>query len=179
MIFILSAEMSLTDVFLVKIKIVSQITLPPARPPDAQCVSDKEAARGHLSQAEGSNNSDRGSSLPGLAWEGGVECTGADSWTCYRKDSLLPFPAHHHLHCQGRVLGRKQMHHALGSGFAKMVLVSDEQTIYVPRDINTETVSSSYWTHETSLPTTPNKSDLYVSGRHRGETQERTQRVTV
>lgn len=83
MIFILSAEMSLTDVFLVKIKIVSRITLPPAMPPDAQRVSDKEAARGHLSQAAGSNNSGRGSSLHGLASEGGptqrAEGTGADS----------------------------------------------------------------------------------------------------
>lgn len=42
-IFILSAEMNPADVFLVKIKIVSPIRLPPAMLPDAQRVSDKEA----------------------------------------------------------------------------------------------------------------------------------------
>lgn len=59
--------MSLTDVFLVKIKIRSPIPLPLAMPPDAQRVSDKEAPRGHLSQAVGSNNAGQGSSLQGLA----------------------------------------------------------------------------------------------------------------
>lgn len=33
--------MNLTDVFLVKIKIVSPIMLPPVMPPDAQRMSDK------------------------------------------------------------------------------------------------------------------------------------------
>lgn len=43
MILILSAELNLTDVFLVKIKIVSPILLPMMMPPDAQHVSEKEA----------------------------------------------------------------------------------------------------------------------------------------
>lgn len=54
--------MNLTDVFLVKIKIVRPIMLPRAMPPDAQRVYDKEEPTGHLSQAVGSNNS-----LPALA----------------------------------------------------------------------------------------------------------------
>lgn len=62
MIFILSAEMNLADVFLVKIKIVRPIMLPLAMLPDVQRVSDKEAPTGHLSPAVGSNNS-----LPELA----------------------------------------------------------------------------------------------------------------
>lgn len=65
MIFFPSGEMNPTDVFLVKIKIVRRIMLPQAMPPDAQCVYDKEAPTGHLSQAVGSNDS-----LPVLAWGG-------------------------------------------------------------------------------------------------------------
>lgn len=59
--------MNLTDVFLVKIKIVSPIMLPPVMTPDAQRVSDKEAPSSHLSLAAGSNNS-----LPGLPERGAL-----------------------------------------------------------------------------------------------------------
>lgn len=49
--------MNVTDVFLVKIKIESPLTLPPVTPPDAQRASDREAPSSHLSLAVGSNNS--------------------------------------------------------------------------------------------------------------------------
>lgn len=82
MIFILSAEMNLTDVFLVKIKILSPIMLPSVMSPDAQCVSDKDARCSHLSQAAGSNDLGWGACYQGLTERGpllNVEHTGADS----------------------------------------------------------------------------------------------------
>lgn len=74
--------MNVTDVFLVKIKILSPITLLPAMSPDAQRVSNKDTPYGHLSQAAGSNNSWQGARDKGLPERGPhprVEPTGVDS----------------------------------------------------------------------------------------------------
>lgn len=79
--------MNLTDVFLVKIKIVRPIVLPRAMPPDAQRVYDKEAPTGHLSQAVGSNNS-----LPALAWEGGsAQVLNTQKQACEKDIAMILF----------------------------------------------------------------------------------------